>query len=107
MGGMLPETKAQEQVLRARRDLRAESKEPGGVPNEPTEDRDVCKISLADLEIAAESLTAGSFKEVFFARYTFFQYTPNCLCFLSTHAYLSTMPAGVFTGLTSLRFVGI
>ena len=68
VGGVLPETKAQKQALRARRDLRAESKEPGGVPNEPTEDRDVCKISLADLEIAAESLAAGSFKEVFFAR---------------------------------------
>jgi hypothetical protein len=32
------------------------------------EDRDVLKISLSDLELAAESLVAGSFKEVFVAR---------------------------------------
>jgi hypothetical protein len=32
------------------------------------EDRDVIKISLSDLELAAEPLAAGSFKEVFLAR---------------------------------------
>jgi serine/threonine protein kinase len=35
---------------------------------EGDEDRDILRISLSDLELAAESLAAGSFKEVFLAR---------------------------------------
>jgi hypothetical protein len=51
-----------------RRNLIAESKEQGGVANEPTEDSDVFKISLSDLDVSPKSLASGSFKEVFLAR---------------------------------------
>jgi hypothetical protein len=67
-GGILPETKPQEEVLRVRRKLRAVRKEQAGVANEPAEDRDVFKVSLADLDLAPKPLASGSFKEVFLAR---------------------------------------
>ncbi len=50
-GGVLPEAKPQ-----------------GSDINEPTEDRDVFKISLADLDLSPKSLASGSYKEVFLAR---------------------------------------
>ena len=64
-GGVLPATNPQEEVLRVRREVK---KEQGGVAKETTEDRDVFKISLADLDLSPESLASGSFKEVFLAR---------------------------------------
>jgi hypothetical protein len=65
---VFPENKAQAQVLRVRRNLIAESKAQGAVANEPTEDSDVFKISLSDLNVSPKSLASGSFKEVFLAR---------------------------------------
>jgi hypothetical protein len=67
-GGVLPETKPQEEVLRVRKKLREVKKEQGGVAKEPTEDRDVFIISLADLDLSSESLAAGCSKEDFLAR---------------------------------------
>ena len=66
--GVLPETKPQEEALRARSKIRSEGKVQGGVANEPTEDRDVFRISLEDLDLSPKSLASGSFKEVFLAR---------------------------------------
>ena len=67
-GGVLPETKSQEKNLRVRRILREVKEDQGGVANEPTEDRDVFKISLADLDLSPESLVSDSFKELFLGR---------------------------------------
>jgi serine/threonine protein kinase len=66
--GGTPETKPHEQDLRARRSIRVQGKQQGGVAKEPTEDRDVFKISLADLDLSTKSLASGSCKEVFLAR---------------------------------------